>query len=95
MALPKPAAPRAASNGAGPRAARSRPAWWGADEPVDSPVFEGEHLSAASTVRGPAIVELPTTTVVVYPEWVLDVNEHGDFVMSRAVTAPGFTEEDR
>ena len=58
-------------------------------------MFEGEHLSAASTVRGPAIVELPTTTVVVYPDWVLDVNEHGDFVMSRAVTAPGFTEEDR
>ncbi len=95
VALPKPAAPRAASNGADPCAARSRPAWWGADEPVDSPVYEGEHLSAASTVRGPAIVELPTTTVVVYPEWVLDVNEHGDFVMSRAVTAPGFTEEDR
>jgi N-methylhydantoinase A len=62
---------------------------------VDSPVLEGEHLSAGVSVRGPAIVELPTTTVVVYPEWVLDVNEHGDFVMSRAVTAPGFTEEDR
>ncbi|MFI5038362.1 MAG: hydantoinase/oxoprolinase family protein [Solirubrobacterales bacterium] len=93
VALPKPAPQRVASNGAGPRAARSRPAWWGADEPVDSPVLEGEHLSAGVSVRGPAIVELPTTTVVVYPEWVLDVNEHGDFVMSRAVTAPAFTEE--
>jgi N-methylhydantoinase A len=93
VALPKPAAPRAATNGAGPRAVRSRPAWWGADEPHDTPVLEGEHLPAGSGVRGPAIVELPTTTVVVYPDWTLAVNEHGDFVMSRKDTAGDFAEE--
>jgi N-methylhydantoinase A len=93
VALPKPAAPRAATNGAGPRPVRSRPAWWGADEPRDTPVLEGEHLPAGSGVRGPAIVELPTTTVVVYPDWTLAVNEHGDFVMSREATAGDFAEE--
>ena len=45
-------------------------------------------------VSPPISVQLPpTTTVVVYPDWVLAVNEHGDFVMSREATAGGFTEE--
>jgi N-methylhydantoinase A/oxoprolinase/acetone carboxylase beta subunit len=34
-------------------------------------------------VNGPAIVELPTTTVVVYPDWILEISERGDFVMTR------------
>ena len=44
-------------------------------------------------MSGPAIVELPTTTVVVYPEWILEINERGDFVMRRATVPDRGAEE--
>jgi N-methylhydantoinase A len=82
--LPKPAIPTLASNGAGPpKAQRSRPTWWGEEEPADAPIHQGELLAAGATLQGPAIVELPTTTIVVYPEWSLEVSGRGDFVMTR------------
>jgi N-methylhydantoinase A len=83
--LPKPAIPRLASNGADPGAAqRSRPTWWGDEDPSDAPIYQGEKLAGGAQVNGPAIVELPTTTVVVHPEWSLEVSERGDFVMTRS-----------
>ncbi|MCZ4501104.1 MAG: hypothetical protein JWQ74_3661, partial [Marmoricola sp.] len=32
-------------------------------------------------VQGPAIVELPTTTIVVYPEWSCEVTDSGAFML--------------
>jgi N-methylhydantoinase A len=82
--LPKPVLPTLATNEAAPAVeVRSRPTWWGGDEPRDVPIYNGERLAAGWTVNGPAIVELPTTTVVVYPDWILEISERGDFVMTR------------
>lgn len=50
------------------------------------PVFDGEALSAGTRLAGPAIVELPTTTLVVPDTYHLDVTEQGDFLL-----APGTT----
>jgi N-methylhydantoinase A len=81
--LPKPAIPTLTSGGAAPGATqRSRPTWWGEEDPADAPIHQGELLAARARLDGPAIVELPTTTVVVYPEWSLEVSERGDFVMT-------------
>jgi N-methylhydantoinase A len=92
--LPKPVIPTLAAHGAEPAAkGRSRPTWWGDDEPRDVPIYNGERLAPGWTVSGPAIVELPTTTVVVYPEWILEINERGDFVMRRDPVADRGTEE--
>jgi N-methylhydantoinase A len=43
-----------------------RRAWFDGRQ-VDCPVYDGEHLADNFEVSGPAFVELPTTTLVVYP----------------------------
>lgn len=45
----------------------------------NTPIFSGRLLRAGMSVRGPAIVELPTTTIVVFPGHTVDVGEHEDF----------------
>ena len=49
---------------------------------IEVPVFDGAELAPAMTVPGPAIVEEPTTTVVIPPQWKLAVNRLGDYEMS-------------
>ncbi|HEX2227875.1 MAG TPA: hydantoinase/oxoprolinase family protein [Candidatus Binatia bacterium] len=49
------------------------------------PVFDGVTLSPDMKIAGPAIVEEPTTTVVIPPEWELWVNGFGDYeILNRA-----------
>jgi N-methylhydantoinase A len=47
------------------------------------PVFDGATLSPDMKINGPAIVEEPTTTVVIPPEWELWVNGFGDYEISK------------
>jgi N-methylhydantoinase A len=49
---------------------------------IEAQVFDGAGLAPSITVRGPAIVEEPTTTVVIPPKWELSVNNFGDYEMS-------------
>ncbi|HKY09509.1 MAG TPA: hydantoinase/oxoprolinase family protein, partial [Candidatus Binatia bacterium] len=49
---------------------------------LDTPVLHGAELTPSMTVQGPAIVEEPTTTVVIPPRWDLAVNRFGDYEMS-------------
>jgi N-methylhydantoinase A len=46
------------------------------------PVFDGATLSRETKIDGPAIIEEPTTTVVVPPGWELWVNNFGDYEIS-------------
>jgi N-methylhydantoinase A/oxoprolinase/acetone carboxylase beta subunit len=46
-------------------------------------VYEGQRLGAHASLKGPAIVEEPTTTIVVPPGWQLAVNRFGDYEMKR------------
>jgi N-methylhydantoinase A len=47
-------------------------------EYVDSPIYDGEKLRPGVTIDGPAVVELPTTTIVVFPDHRMSVNSYGD-----------------
>jgi N-methylhydantoinase A len=49
---------------------------------IEAQVFDGAGLAPSITVRGPAIVEEPTTTVVIPPKWELSVNNFDDYEMS-------------
>ena len=49
---------------------------------VEAQVFDGPGLAPSTTVHGPAIVEEPTTTIVIPPQWQLAVNDFGDYEMS-------------
>jgi len=69
--------------------------WWGGDDPQQTPVFLGAALSAGERIAGPAVVELPTTTVVVYPGWTATVTERGDYLLERErVSAAGANREE-
>ena len=46
---------------------------------VDTATYAGEALGPGMVIDGPAVVELPTTTIVVFPGHVLNVNAYGDF----------------
>jgi N-methylhydantoinase A len=45
-------------------------------------VYEGGELPVQATVEGPAVIEEPTTTIVVPPGSKLVVNDHGDYELS-------------
>src|SRR3954466_13332714 len=49
---------------------------------VTTGVYQGAQLQSQQTIDGPAIVEEPTTTIVVPPGWRLAVNEFGDYELS-------------
>jgi N-methylhydantoinase A len=70
-------------DGPAPRIARDRPTWWGDDEPNDAAVLDAGSVTVGSQISGPAVVELPTTTIVVYPGWMLDATQRGDFMLNR------------
>jgi N-methylhydantoinase A len=46
---------------------------------VTTPVFDGTRMSPRATLSGPAIIEEPFTTIVVYPEQRATVDEHGNY----------------
>ena len=81
--LPKPELRRLDSNGAEPRPDGGRPAWWGPGAPVHANVYLGETIPAGRRITGPAIVEEPTTTIVVHPGWSLTVGDTGDYLLER------------
>ena len=81
--LPKPELARAALDGTNaPEPVSVRRAWFGAQGALDTRCFRAESLSARHSLAGPAIIEEPTTTVVVYPGWHATVTETGDYLMS-------------
>ena len=47
----------------------------------DCPVYDGTSLPAGATIEGPAFVELPTTTLVVYPGQTAVQHESGDITL--------------
>lgn len=50
---------------------------------IEVPCYLGSSLRAGHRLRAPAIVEEPTTTVVVYPGWALEVTDTGDYLLTR------------
>ena len=85
--LPNPPISAAQSRNGGPRLAPSgrRAAWWGSDDGQEVDIYLGDEMYPGDRVDGPAIVELPTTTVVVYPDWSCEVTETGAFMLERSV----------
>ena len=49
---------------------------------IDTPVYDGPSLGAGAHVEGPAIIEEPFTTVVVWPQDTAEVDRWGNYVMT-------------
>ncbi|MCX5999072.1 MAG: hypothetical protein NTU41_05615, partial [Chloroflexi bacterium] len=45
-----------------------------------TPIYDGEKLEPGNVVLGPAIAELPTTTILVPHDCELKIDEYGFFV---------------
>jgi N-methylhydantoinase A len=52
-------------------------------KPVGTPVYDGSKLGAGATVKGPAIIEEVTTTIVIEPKWSARLDVSGSYVISR------------
>lgn len=48
---------------------------------VSSAVYDGLRLGYGNRVAGPAVVELPTTAIVMSPVWEAEVDEVGNFML--------------
>ena len=81
--LPRPTLARdesAASNGGGaPKALESRPVYWReTGDYADTPI----HDEVAGTIDGPAVIELPDTTVAVRPGQQMTVDAYGNLILT-------------
>jgi len=50
---------------------------------VRTPVYEGGALGAGATVKGPAIIEEITTTIVIEPGWTARLDASGSYLITR------------
>ncbi|MCX8230596.1 MAG: hydantoinase/oxoprolinase family protein [Alphaproteobacteria bacterium] len=64
-----------------PQANARRDCFFGDDGRVDTPVFRGNTLAPGAEVAGPAIIEEPTTTIVVYPGMSARLSAAGNYIL--------------
>jgi N-methylhydantoinase A len=48
---------------------------------VSTPIYDGAKLAARLNIEGPAIIEMPETTIVLHPESTGQLDEYGNFVI--------------
>jgi N-methylhydantoinase A len=74
---------RAAPSGVAhaPRPDRSSRAYFSGLGRVNTPVHDGAKLAAGARIEGPAIIEEPTTTVVIYPGMRAEVTAHHNYLL--------------
>ena len=60
---------------------KRRPCYFGDATIVDTPIFKPRDLRAGLRIEGPAIIEEPTTTLVVYPGMSATVSAAGNYLL--------------
>jgi N-methylhydantoinase A len=79
-------APEPARSGATPQPFKAKPtrfrtAFFGDVKSVATPVHRGSELAPGATLAGPAVIEEPTTTIVLYPGMTTRVSADGNFIV--------------
>ena len=59
----------------------SRTCYFGGDAAIDTPIFKPAELKTGMVISGPAIVEEPTTTLVVYPGMSAEISGAGNYIL--------------
>jgi N-methylhydantoinase A len=83
--------PPTVTPGRSARSARSREAFFPGSGWAPSPVFEFDQLEPGVMINGPALVESPQTTVVIYPEASARRTLHGSLVVDPSGQQPAST----
>ena len=76
-----PPAPEPTSLENTPGAATERECFFGGDARVATPIFRGPDLVTGDKVKGPAIIEEPTTTIVIYPGMSARLSAAGSYIL--------------
>lgn len=63
--------------------------WFEGDTPRLTAIYDGGQLSSGEVIVGPAIIEEPTTTLLVGPEDEVRVDRYGNYRLVRAASARG------
>lgn len=50
---------------------------------VDTPIYDGTLLGAGAMITGPALIEEPTTTIVIKPGWKASLHESGTYELTK------------
>ena len=74
--------PTRSADGSEAVADRRRPAYFGRGGAVETPVYLGERLPAGAVIAGPAIIEEPTSTLVVHPGASARVSAGGRYILT-------------
>ncbi|MEW6296562.1 MAG: hydantoinase/oxoprolinase family protein [Thermodesulfobacteriota bacterium] len=82
--IPRPTLSRQARRTGEALTSRRDVYWREARRFVATPVYDGTKLAAEVRVAGPAVIELPETTIVLRPESAGQLDEYGNFVISIA-----------
>ena len=53
---------------------------------IKTPVYDGNKLSPGHQINGPAVVEEDTTTLVIEPEWFLELHKSGTYIIKKKKT---------
>lgn len=64
-----------------PTPVATRSAYFGDAGRIDTPIFRGDDLKPGARVLGPAIIEEPTTTLVVYPGMSARLSASGNYIL--------------
>jgi N-methylhydantoinase A len=74
---------RQTQTGGGAAAKPSRPvAFTRGSHAVDTPIYDGNALTAGDVVDGPAVIDLPTTGIVVPRHTRVERSDAGDFILT-------------
>jgi N-methylhydantoinase A len=63
-----------------PMPSTTRPCYFGGNAPVATPIYKSSDLQPGFKITGPAIVEEPTTTLVVFPQTSTTVSGAGNYI---------------
>jgi N-methylhydantoinase A len=63
-----------------PAPSATRPCYFGGNAPVATPIYKSSDLKPGFKIFGPAIVEEPTTTLVVFPQTSTTVSGAGNYI---------------
>jgi N-methylhydantoinase A len=75
--------PSAIADGASATPVGERPVWWEAERGFrETAIYDGTLAGAGAAIDGPAVVEMPETTIVVHPGQRGRVDRQGSFVIS-------------
>ena len=84
--MPKPTPPTLAKGTRVPPAAASRGTrkliLSASGKATAAPIYDGTRLKAGNRIKGPAVIEEPTTTILVEAGWIAELDERATYVLS-------------